>query len=97
MDCFAVGVRFYHPSSIYGRTGKGLPLHSRNWVQLPIVHQFLSRSRLMVRTLIKGYPVKDTVSIFKFHVKEEIWVRIPAAGPSLFRYSVEEGRVALSR
>ena len=36
----------------------------------------------MVRTLIKGYPAKDTVSISNFHVKEEIWVRIPAVGPS---------------
>ena len=34
------------------------------------------------RTLIKGYPVKDTVSNIKFHSKEVIVVRIHAAAPN---------------
>ena len=36
----------------------------------------------MVRILKKSDPVSDTYSIFQFHVKEVIWVRIPAAAPS---------------
>lgn len=43
----------------------------------------------MVRTLIKGDSVKSTFSIIKFHVKEEILVRIQAVAPKFLSVNAE--------
>jgi len=61
-------------------TGGGSDAQGFDYAILP---PNLSRSRLMVRTLIKGYPVKDTVSILKIPCQGRDPGSNPGCGASL--------------